>query len=43
MYEHAAFVAYKYHWRIDGSYWLCDDEEKNAIESSGDFWKIYVR
>ena len=43
MYDHAAFVAHKYHWVIDGSNWLCDDGGSNAIVSSGDFWKIYVR
>ena len=45
MYNHAAFVASKYHWVIVNGHWLCDDVGGSnflAI-SPGDFWKIYVR
>ncbi|KAL9956989.1 hypothetical protein ACROYT_G038562 [Oculina patagonica] len=44
MYNHAAFVAYNYHWVITDDHWLCDDVGSNfAGLSKGDFWKIYVR
>ena len=43
LYNHAAFVANKYHWHIVGGEWLCDDVGTNVPISSGDFWKIYVR
>ncbi|XP_078346676.1 uncharacterized protein LOC144631960 [Oculina patagonica] len=41
MYDHAAFVAYAYHWILTGGVWSCDD--KNAPLSAGDFWKVLVR
>ena len=43
MYDHAAFVANKYHWHIITGNWLCDDVGSNFVISPGDFWKIYVR
>lgn len=43
MYNHAAFVANKYHWVIVNGKWLCDDVGSNFALSRGDFWKIYVR
>lgn len=44
MYNHAAFVARKYHWVIVNGHWLCDDGGNNIFDTSaGDFWKIYVR
>ena len=44
MYNHAAFVASKYHWVIVNGIWLCDDVGSNFLAiSPGDFWKIYVR
>ena len=44
MYNHAAFIAHKYHWVIVNGEWLCDDVGSNfAAILPGDFWKIYVR
>ena len=43
MYNHAAFVAHKYHWVIYNGNWLCDDVGSYFVISPGDFWKIYVR
>ena len=44
MYDHAAFVALKYHWVVVDGVWLCDDVGSNLLAmSSKDFWKIYVR
>ncbi|KAL9957010.1 hypothetical protein ACROYT_G038587 [Oculina patagonica] len=41
MYNHAAYIASKYHWIVKSGHWLCDDGEDYI--SRGDFWKIYVR
>ena len=41
MYDHTAFIANLYHWKITKGVWLCDD--KTAPLSSGDSWKIYLR
>lgn len=41
MYDHTAFIANLYHWKITKGDWLCDD--KTAPLSSGDSWKIYLR
>ena len=44
LYNHAAFIAYSYHWVIVNGNWLCDDDaQSNFVISPGDFWKIYVR
>ena len=43
MYDHAAFVAHRYHWLIHSSYHLCDDSTSDGLLSPGDFWKVYVR
>ena len=43
LYNHAAFVAYRYHWNIINSKRLCDDNIGDISSSPGDFWKIYVR
>ena len=44
MYNHAAFVLFKYSWVIVNGEWLCDDGGNNTFtKNSGDFWKIYVR
>ncbi len=42
MYNHAAYIAGKYHRVVTISgHWFCDDGEDYI--SRGDFWKIYVR
>ena len=43
LYNHAAHVAFLYHWLLDpgGSRWECDDYHVGV--SSGDFWKVFVR
>ena len=45
MYDHTAFVANRYHWKITDGVWLCDDKTNNGYLplSSGDTWKIYLR
>ena len=43
LYDHAAFIASRYHWHIVGDYWLCDDEINLFTKSARDFWKIFVR
>ncbi|XP_015772417.1 PREDICTED: uncharacterized protein LOC107350695 [Acropora digitifera] len=40
LYNHAAFVAQKYHWNVNPG--ECDDDSSNNL-SSGDFWRVYVR
>ena len=42
LFDHAAFVSGQYHWLLYLTYgWYCDDVE--AVVSSGDFWKVFVR
>ena len=44
MYDHAAFVAHKYHWVVGiNDRWDCDDKGDSFAIITGDFWKIYVR
>ena len=45
MYDHTAFVAGRYHWKITHGTWLCDDKTASGYLplSSGDSWKIYLR
>ena len=44
MYNHAAFIADKFHWHIVRGKWLCDDRSADFLPiSPGDFWKIYLR
>ena len=43
IYNHAAFIAHKYHWVVVSGNWLCDDVGSDYKLSLGDFWKIYVR
>ena len=45
MYDHTAFVANLYHWKITHGVWLCDDKTGSGYIplSSGDSWKIYLR
>ena len=44
LYDHTAYVFYKYHWNFNmqnNRPFECDDLNKR--QSSGDFWKVFVR
>ena len=41
LYIYPAFTIRKYHWYTSSSYFLCDDGIPN--QTSGNFWKVYVR
>ncbi|XP_022806085.1 fibrinogen beta chain-like [Stylophora pistillata] len=43
LYAHSAYVASKYYWLFEDSYWYCDDTTSDTNPTAGDFWKIYVR
>ena len=45
MYDHTAFVANLYHWKITDGIWACDDKSNSGFLplSAGDVWKIFVR
>lgn len=44
MYNHAAFVADFYLWKVKNDTWKCDDGEDELFpQKSGNFWKIFVR
>ena len=44
LYDHTAYIFYKYHWNLNlqnNRSFECDDF--NKPQSSGDFWKVFVR
>ena len=42
LYDHTAYVAWRYHWLLHpGGRFECDDYKTGV--SSGDFWKVFVR
>ena len=45
MYDHSAFVANLYHWKITNGDWVCDEGANSGYSplSAGDFWNILLR
>ena len=43
LYDHAAFVAYSYHWYLTANAWRLECDDFFGGVSSGDFWKVFVR
>ena len=44
LYYYTAFVVSSFHWMLDSWPWMCDDSRLSLIrESTGDFWKVFVR